>query len=240
MDRKIVISQPMFLPWIGLFEQIRLADVYIHYDDVQIPQGRSFINRVQIKTINNFEWLTAPLIRKGKGLQFIKDVAFDESPDWRSRHIKTLLHNYARAPFMNEMLAIAKEVYSLKTASLSKFNIFAIEAIADYYGIECNFACSSDYPTSSTSSLHLIELIERFGCNVYITGHGARNYLDHDLFESKKIRVEYMDYRCIQYPQLYGTFTPYVSILDLIANTGKDGIQYICSSTKYWKDFLYG
>ncbi len=230
----------MFFPWVGLFEQIRLADIYVHYDDVQIPQGRSFVNRVQIKTANQQEWLTAPLIRKGKGQQLIKDVVLDDSQDWRERHLKTLLHNYARAPFLDEMLAIAMAAYSLGTSSLSRFNIMAVETIADYYGIKCDFACSSNFPASSTSSVHLMELIERFDCNVYITGHGARNYLDHDLFESRKIRVEYMDYKCTPYPQLHGAFTPYVSILDLIANTGKDGIQYICSSTKYWKDFLYG
>ena len=43
----LVVSQPMFLPWIGLFEQVRLADRFIHYDDVQLPQGRSFISRVK-------------------------------------------------------------------------------------------------------------------------------------------------------------------------------------------------
>ena len=48
--KKIVISQPMLFPWIGIFEQIKLSDVYVHYDDAQLPQGRSFINRVQIKT----------------------------------------------------------------------------------------------------------------------------------------------------------------------------------------------
>ena len=41
MSRTVVISQPMFLPWVGLFEQARHADVWFHYDDVQLPQGRS-------------------------------------------------------------------------------------------------------------------------------------------------------------------------------------------------------
>ena len=45
----VVISQPMLFPWVGMFEQIRLADVYVHYTDVQFSKG-SFVNRVQIKT----------------------------------------------------------------------------------------------------------------------------------------------------------------------------------------------
>ena len=50
MARTLVVSQPMFLPWVGLFEQVRLADVFIHYDDVQLPQGGNFMSRVQLKT----------------------------------------------------------------------------------------------------------------------------------------------------------------------------------------------
>ena len=33
MSRVVVISQPMFLPWIGLFEQVKVADHFVHYDD---------------------------------------------------------------------------------------------------------------------------------------------------------------------------------------------------------------
>ena len=57
----------MFLPWIGLFEQIRLADVFVHYDDVQMPRGRSFVQRVQIKTPRGQQWLSAQIDKKASG-----------------------------------------------------------------------------------------------------------------------------------------------------------------------------
>ncbi len=56
----VVISQPMLFPWAGMFEQIRLADVYVHYPDVQFSKG-SFTNRVQVKTAGGSRWLTLPL-----------------------------------------------------------------------------------------------------------------------------------------------------------------------------------
>ena len=57
---KVVISQPMFFPWVGMFEQIRLADIYVHYGDVRFSKG-SYVNRVQIKTAQGVRWLTVPL-----------------------------------------------------------------------------------------------------------------------------------------------------------------------------------
>ena len=70
----VVISQSMYFPWIGLFEQVRLSDLFIHYDDVQFTRG--FYNRVQIKTRNGIRWLTIPLLDRKTG-QNIDEVKID-------------------------------------------------------------------------------------------------------------------------------------------------------------------
>jgi len=53
---RIVISQSMYFPWVGLLEQIRLAEFFVHYDDVQLT--RVFTNRVQVKTAQGSKWIT--------------------------------------------------------------------------------------------------------------------------------------------------------------------------------------
>lgn len=226
----------MFFPWIGLFEQIRLPDVYVHYDDVQFPQGRSFISRVQIKTINGQQWLTAPVIRNSQS--FIKDVHLDNSQPWRKKHLKTLRFNYTKAVYMEEMLKIVNEVYDFEPQYLSKLNIYAIEKITKYFGFKTKFVFSSDFNISGKGSDKLLGIISELDGEVYITGHGASNYIDHNLFELNGVKVEYMNYQKFSYPQLYGQFNPHVSILDLIANVGKKGIKYMKSQTINWRDFL--
>lgn len=226
----------MFFPWIGIFEQIRLADLYIHYDDVQFPQGRSLMSRVQIKTHDGIQWLTVPVVREKN--QLIKDVLIDETQDWRSRHLKTLQSNYAKAEFGGEMLDLAQEIYQIETKYLNEFNIFAIEKVAAFFGFSPEFAVSSEYRTQTSSSEKILELMLLVEGKIYITGHGARNYLDHELFERRGITVEYMDYKRNPYPQIHGEFEPHVSVLDLIANAGRGGAEYINSPTKYWRDFI--
>lgn len=44
---------------LGLFEQIRLANIYVHYDDIHIPVGRSFATWLQIKRAKGSQWLSA-------------------------------------------------------------------------------------------------------------------------------------------------------------------------------------
>jgi len=232
---KVVISQPMFFPWGGLFEQVRLADIFVHYDDVAIPQGRSFIKRVQIKTPDGIQWLTVPVQH---GSQLIRDVRIDEEQPRRAKHLKTLERVYAKAPHVDEMLSLVERVYSHPTSLLSELNRASIEAVAAYLGFAPQFLLSSDFGTETSSSQKLLDLMLHVGGTVYITGHGARNYLEHTLFEERDIQVEYMDYRRLPYPQLYGPFDPHVTVLDLIANVGPNAGGYLCSSTLSWKEFV--
>jgi hypothetical protein len=81
-------------------------------------------------------------------------------------------------------------------------------------------------------------MCRHFGAKTYITGHGAKNYLEHELFERNGIDVEYMDYQCVAYPQLHGEFIPYVTGLDVIANCGRSGAKFISPLTKNWRKFI--
>jgi hypothetical protein len=233
----LVISQPMFFPWLGLFEQIKLSDIFIHYDDVQYPQGRSFISRVQIKTPAGVSWLTAPVSRAESG-SIINQTILVSDNDWRSNHLKTLKHSFSKAPFFVEMFDLAVELYSLPTNNLSEFNINSIEKISDYLGLKTKFFKSSDIGLNSSSSEKLLDLCLNYNASDYITGLGAINYLDYSIFENNNINVNYMKYEKKVYPQLYGEFTPFVSVLDAIANLGKDASNLLCSNAVYWRDFL--
>lgn len=236
---KIVISQPMFFPWVGLFEQIRLADTYVHYDDVQLPNGTSFINRVQMKTKDGIIWLTVPLRRTGAS-PLIRDAVIADDTGWKAKHMKSLQNNYAKAQYRDEMLQIVDEVYKSDAQTISSLNSIAIERICRYFDMydDKKFYTSSSLGTTTSSSQKLVDIVLLLKGDTYITGLGALKYIDYDLFEENHIRLEYMDYKKLPYPQQFGDFTPFVSILDLIAYCGKEGKSFIASDAKYWKEFI--
>lgn len=232
----VVVLQPQFFPWIGVFEQIRLADVYVHLDDVDFPQGRSFTSRVQIKTPAGVQWLTAPVVRNSG--QLIRDTRLDATQPWRAKQLRTLQTTYSKAPFAKEMLDLVAELYALPTDSLCELNIAAIERVSAYFELGCRYLRASNLGITSKSSQRLIDIVTALNGDTYITGHGGLAYLDYDAFEAAGIRVQYIDYRRLSYPQLHGPFDPHVSILDLIANQGRAGREFICSPAVYWKDFV--
>jgi len=230
----------MFFPWVGLFEQIRLADIFVHFNDVQLPQGRSFTNRVQIKTKDGSKWLTVPLKKTPSGA-LINQTPISYDSNWVSDHLKFLENNYAKAPYKEEMLQLVTRVYNNRFELISELDIFAVELVCDYFGIsrDKEFLQSAPLHLQTKKSEKLLDIITGCRADKYITGWGALNYLDYELFERKHVEVEYMDYKKNPYNQGFGQFDPFVSILDLIAYEGKDGSSFICSSSKNWKTFIY-
>ena len=82
--KTVVISQPMYFPWVGMLEQMALADVWVHLDDAQFSKG-GFFNRVQIKTTDGTPWLTVPLAENklGQPLNEIQPCLLYTSPSPR-------------------------------------------------------------------------------------------------------------------------------------------------------------
>ena len=233
----VVISQPFFFPWVGLFEQWRLADSFVHYDDVQFSKG-SFCNRVQIKTARGMRWLTVPLQRWHLG-QCIHDLVPDDRQPWRQRHRQLLHEAWEAAPFRQDAEAVVEAVYAAEYPNLAALAIASLESIADYFALERPARhVSSQLHVPGRNSDRVLEIVRHLQGTRYVTGHGARNYLNHLSFEAHGIVVEYMDYQKRPYTQLHGPFTPYVSALDLIANLGPQGAEFIRSPTIGWRAFL--
>jgi hypothetical protein len=227
----------MFLPWLGLFEQIRLGDIYVHYDDVQMPVGRSFMSRVQIKTPKGSQWLSASIDR-GRSKSLICETFLVNDPQWRNRHLNLLKQNYHDADEFGIMRTLAESIYSFGDDNLAMFNQYSIEHLANWLGLDTEFHVSSRLAIPGSGTDRLVGICKHYGASEYITGHGARNYLDHEAFEDNGIAVSYIDYDLRPYTQLYGEFTPYVTILDAIANVGTSARRLLTSKGVDWREFL--
>jgi hypothetical protein len=235
---KVVISQPMFFPWVGMLEQIALADAYVHYTDVQFSKG-SFVNRIQVKTATGIKWLTVPLAGRSIGSR-ISDVRIDNTRNWRRSHLDLLAQAYRGTPYRGEMLALVEQVYDPAHETIAALSSASLAALCKYFAIANPdaFLAIEDLHIDGGGSTRVLDVVRALSGTVYVTGLGARRYLDHEAFERAGVRVEYMDYAMAPYTQCHGAFTPYVSALDLIANAGAAGARCIVPKTVYWRDKL--
>ena len=235
--RTIVISQPMYFPWVGQLEQIRMADTFVFYDDVQFSRG-GFLNRVQIKRESGACWMTVPLQNQHLG-QPINETMLGPRRKWQKSQLDGFRQAYRKAPYLSDAMELMSDVFNKQPANLAELSSASVMAMAAYFDIDSSgFLFSHDIDVPGHGSQRVIDICEALQADIYLTGHGATNYLDHEAFELRGINVSYIKYDCTPYPQQHGPFTPYVSALDLVANCGPEGRQFIQGTQIPWREFL--
>jgi hypothetical protein len=62
---------------------------------------------------------------------------------------------------------------------------------------------------------------------VYLSGQDGAKYLDLDEFKKEGIQVIFQSYKHPLYPQLFGEFEPYLSVVDLLFNCGPESLSIL-------------
>ena len=226
MGNMVSIHQPNYLPWIGYFHKIFLSDVFVFLDDVQYPKGQ-LVNRNKIKTANGEMYLNVPVITKGRSKQLIMEANIDNHINWKKKHWKSISLNYKKAQFFDKYSPFLEELYQSEWKKLSEMNEYIIMHITETLGIRTRFLRSSELDISGKSTKRLVNIVKAVGGDTYLSGKGAKDYMDEQMFVETKIDLKYQDFKHPTYNQLFGKFLPNMSIIDLLFNEGEKSIDFI-------------
>lgn len=190
---------------------------------------RDWRNRNKIKTPQGTQWLTIPVEVKGKYFQAIKDTNVSD-PGWSRQHWAAIRQNYSRAPYFDTYRDVIEGLFASVEGekSLSRINYVFLTALCGLLGIPTPISWSMDYVLVDGKTERLVGLCKAAGATHYLSGPLAKDYMEPDLFAAADISLEYMDYSGYpEYPQLWGAFDPYVTVLDLLFNVGPDSAKYL-------------
>lgn len=216
---KVGIHQPDYIPWLGYFYKIHLSDVFIHLDDAQFSNEAAH-NFNEIKTSQGSFRIKFPVE------YHFGDTIMQARPryelKWKEKHLRTFEMNYSKAHFFKDVYPEFKDVFMVEYASVSELNIAINEFIARKFGLSTVFVRSSEYGISTKREEKVIDLCLAVGGDCYISGNGARVYQEESHFTEKGLKLSYLPYQPITYPQLWREFLPCMSVLDYVFNCGYD------------------
>jgi len=198
---RVAILQPGYLPWLGFFDQMRRADVFVYYDDVQYDT-HGWRNRNRIKTQQGPLWLTVPVRHSGLSKPRMLDVSIDDRTHWAKKHVASIRQAYAAAPFVKQYVPALEDVLMHSWERLVDLDLAVAGLIGQWLGVEPRVERVSALGIEGGQTERLVNICRHFGATTYLTGSAARDYLDVTLFESCGMSVEWQDFTHPIYPQL--------------------------------------
>jgi len=226
------IHQPNYLPYLGFFEKAYRSDVLILYDTTQFKKN-DWQNRNRICTKDSWQWLSVPVIHNF-GQKF-KDVKIDLAKKPLKKNWLSIKTVYGSAPFFRDYSGIFEEIYNSQYTHISDINCSLIIAVASILELKTKFIKNSElFPVDTFSTQALVDICRNVNADTYISGKEGRNYLEHELFEQSKINIIFQDYKHPVYKQFNcDIFQPYMCILDLIFNCGKQSLNILTEKQIY-------
>ncbi|WP_347175255.1 WbqC family protein [Polaribacter uvawellassae] len=228
---KIAIMQPYLFPYIGYFQLINTVDTFVIYDDVNFIK-KGYINRNSILDNSNRMLFSFPLIKASQNKK-INSINIDSSLKWREKFIKSIQHNYKKAPFFNEVFPIIEEiVFYNQSENLSHFLINSLKLVSGYLNIDTEFIISSALEKNNDlkGEDKILEICKILKADQYINPIGGLDLYKKDFFSRENIKLNFLKSEEITYKQYNNNFIPWLSIIDVLMFNSKENIDEILKS----------
>lgn len=223
----LAAHQLHYLPWLRYFHKIASCDVFVVLDNVQFNKN-GWQNRNKIKTSQGSLTLTVPVLQRWA--QPISEVQIDPKQNWPKKHWGSLSSCYQRAPYFKDHEAFFKEIYTREWKKLNDLNHELLSYLLHALGIQTRIVRSSDLSFQGEATERLVGICKDLDATVYLTGsYAAEVYLDKKPFEREGVSLQFQDFDCPVYAQLYpeAGFIPELSALDLLFNCGPKSLEIL-------------
>jgi hypothetical protein len=226
----VTIHQPEHLPWLGFFDKMRQADVFVLLDTTQFAKD-DFQNRNRIKAAKGATWLTVPVYKKGRTSQLIKDVEICNDRSWGNQHWSLIYQNYKDAPHFDEHRPFFEALYGRQWESLNDLNIHIIRYLASQLGLSTRIITASEMSIYEQGATRVnFAICRQLSARVYLSGAYGKEYLDETPFALHNCEVRYQNFHHPVYPQQWGEFLSHMSAIDLLFNCGDRSLEIIAQA----------
>lgn len=227
----VAIHQPNYLPWLGYFQKLAIADTFVFFDNVQMPIGKSYVSRNRIKTPQGAHWLTVPTNRDSDGRPIAETCI--QPGNWPRKHLMTIRAAYVGSPWLESLLASLQREFGDGNGTIADLNIRLIRMLTQFMGLTgVTFLRASEMGLASAGAESVYEILARTSATNYVTGTGTgtQRTIDETILASRGIAVQYLPSTYPVYPQRHGLFIENLSVLDALLNCGPEGTKTLIAT----------
>ncbi|HJZ73767.1 MAG TPA: WbqC family protein [Vicinamibacterales bacterium] len=221
-SRLVAIHQPNFFPWLGYFNKIAFADVFVILDNVQSQKtGGTWSNRVKMIVRGKPGWVTMPVDRSYHGVRLIREMT-SVPTRWRNDVLRIVESSYASSTHFSEVFPVLSELIRTPTDRVVEYNVAAVLALTERLRFDPKkLVLASSLDVDGTATDRLVSLVKAIDGTVYLAGGGSSGYQDDAAFTAAGLGVVDQGFRHPVYPQGGAAeFVPGLSIIDALMHCG--------------------
>lgn len=190
---KIAVMQPYFFPYLGYFQLINYADVFVNLDHVSFMKS-SYMTR---NTIKNNTPINIGVLKASQNKR-CKDVLIDPNEFWIGKFKRKLELNYGNSEYFNlvydEIIGPWTEfIVSENRPSISMANSVSTLLVMRYLGITTKYIDSSEGVTDNKSARGQIDIVKHFGGETYVNPVGGKHLYQRDYFLDLGLNLEFLE-----------------------------------------------
>lgn len=221
---KVAIHQPHYFPWLGYFDKMAKADVFVLLDQVQLEKNSLMLKNRILDKNGEVKFITISGETKGFLGREYRDILTKDVDVWKSRQMNAMRDYYRKAAFSKEIIPLLEEFFKQDLPTICQWTCGSIEWVRKLLGITTPLIYQSDveYDRESRRSDLVYAICKAIGADTYFSGRGASvEYLDRERFAENGVSIVFQDFQHPVYPQCNSTeFVPGISVLDLLFNCG--------------------
>lgn len=220
---KIAIMQPYFFPYIGYWQLLHAADLFILFDDPQYIR-HGWINRNRIlKPEGGWQYIIVPL-KKHALTEKIKHICVNSNMKWEKRIIGQLAHYKKYALYYYEVIDVVGSLLAdIRTYRIVDINLEIIKSMSSLLGLQKKICVSSalnfNYEEVGNAGEWALRIAEQIGAKEYINPVSGANLFDETKFNKSNIKLSFLNSHNITYNQI-NDFIPSLSIIDVLMFNG--------------------
>jgi hypothetical protein len=212
---RLAIMQPYFLPYIGYFQLIGAADVFVVYDNIKYTK-KGWINRNRLLRDGKDAMFSLPLKKDSDFLDVrARELATEFSRDKLLNQFKAA---YAGAPYFAQTYPLVERIVRREVRNLFWYIHHSILCVCEHLGLTTEIRISSDIAIdhSLKGQGKVLALCEQMGADTYVNASGGMELYAKDEFRGRGIELQFIRSIPFEYPQLGGEFVPWLSIVDVM------------------------
>lgn len=209
------IMQPYFLPYIGYFQLVAAADVFVIYDNIKYTK-KGWINRNRMLRDGRDATFSLPLKKASDALHIReREIAADFDP---AKLLNQFSAAYRRAPFFARTWPLVEEILRCGETNLFGFLRHSIIRVCRHLGLAADLRVSSEIAIDHALAGRdkVLALCRALGADRYVNPPGGMALYDREDFRAHGLELRFIKPLPFEYPQFGALFVPWLSILDVM------------------------